>query len=339
MSDSKIGINAQKYETWPAGMDILSVVDDWNHDPPKGAAHNRTMGHDGYKYLQPGSHVVEGNEDDEEQDGLTLDGQPESVQQAYAADPRCSLISQSAIEEYGSAAAALWLSDHRNELRRQWRPQFAQAAKAAGMVVHCSAEKWWERYQYDPAYIDLCDIVDFHIAAFEVVGKSQEELADWWAELQRIARGKPICISEVETDPNYEEAQLPTIPEAMRICVSLGAWGVFAWGDNQGYANVIEYPDILDKIRALKANPPAAQPLPTQGEPTMAAGEPSPETLQMQNGLDAQGEYDLAKALIAVMNGDKATAVSLMFDGPQSTFGQLNAINNQAFPVPARPNF
>ncbi|MDE2101838.1 MAG: hypothetical protein KGL39_31620 [Patescibacteria group bacterium] len=257
MTQPFAGINVQAKTAWPAGLDILYVLDDWNTGPPKGAAHYRTMSHSGYSHLPRGSHVVAGNEDDDEQDNLSLYGEAESVQQAYAADARCALITPAAVETYGSAAAALWLSDHRNELRRQWRPAWAQSAKAAGMVVHCAAEKWYERYQYEPAFVDLCDVVDVHIAAFEVVGKSQDELAGWWAEIQNIARGKPICISEVETDPDYEEAQLPTIPEAMRICLSLGAWGVFAWGDNPGYANVVDYPAILDQIRALKANPPA----------------------------------------------------------------------------------
>lgn len=64
---------------------------------------------------------------------------------------------------------------------------------------------------------------------------------------------------------------------------------------------------------------------------------PDPDTLQRQNGLNAQGEYDLAQALLAHIAGNDAKAVSLLFDGPSSTFGQLRAINPDGFPVPDRP--
>lgn len=64
---------------------------------------------------------------------------------------------------------------------------------------------------------------------------------------------------------------------------------------------------------------------------------PDNMTLQNQNGLDAQGAYDLGLALAAVIRGDTKTALSLLWDGPTSTFGQLNAIDPTRFPVPPHP--
>lgn len=93
------------------------------------------------------------------------------------------------------------------------------------------------------------------------------------------------------------------------------------------------------QIQAFYAN--ATQSIPI-GVPPMS--EPTNDTLQAQNGLNAEGTYKLAKAVASLLtvaalpDAVKTEIQGDLFNGADSVFGQINGISPEAFPVPPIPN-
>lgn len=160
-------------------------------------------------------------------------------------------------------------------------------------------------------------------------------------------QGRPTTVTEIDIDPSRfqqtivtdsypwgtDEQMFPAYNElcqTMQACVAAGV-SAFAWGIQPYVPDAAYAPKVLQAIVQINAQ--------SQGEKPMAS--PSPDTLQQQNGLNAQATYKLANALVAVAEqiGDpgKSALLGALFDGAESTFGQLNAVNPSAFPVPARP--